>query len=82
MPVELGLGDADGGIEIVVGQGRIQDLVAVVFEIGRFHAAWCRLPAVEEEDEHVIKQAGKGPKNIGRILPEPVSSSWGLIPLS
>ena len=26
MPVEFGLGDADGGIEIVVGQGRIQDL--------------------------------------------------------
>ena len=50
--VELGLGDADGSIEIVVGQGRVQDFVAVVLEIGRFHAAWCRLPAVEEEDGH------------------------------
>jgi hypothetical protein len=34
-PVELGLGDADGSIEIVVGWGRIQDLMAVVFEASR-----------------------------------------------
>ena len=25
MPVELGLGDADGGIEVVVGEGGIED---------------------------------------------------------
>ena len=52
MPVELGLGDPDGFVEIIVGQGRIQDLVAVVLEIGRLDAARCRLPAVEEEDGH------------------------------
>jgi hypothetical protein len=52
MLVELGLGYADGGFEIVVGQGRIQDFMAVVFEAGRFHAARCRLRAVEEEDFH------------------------------
>ena len=52
VPVELGLGDADGSIEIVVGQGRVQDFVAVVLEIGRLDAARCRLPAVEEEDFH------------------------------
>ena len=52
MPVELGLGDADGGVEIVVGQGRVQDFVAVVLEVGRLDAARCRLPAVEEEDFH------------------------------
>ena len=52
MLVELGLGDADGGIEIVVGQGRVQDFVAVVLEVGRLDAARCRLPAVEEEDFH------------------------------
>ena len=40
MAVELGLGDADGGIEIVVGQGRVQDFVAVVREIGRIIDYW------------------------------------------
>jgi len=29
MLIELGLGDADGGIEIIVGQGRVQGFVAV-----------------------------------------------------
>jgi hypothetical protein len=33
--VELGLGDADGGIEVVFGQGRVQDFVPVVLEEGR-----------------------------------------------
>ena len=51
--VELGLGNADGGIKIVVGQGRIQDFVAVVFEVGRLYAARSRIPTVEEEDGHV-----------------------------
>ena len=39
MLIVLGLGDADGGIEIVVGQRGTQDLVAVVLQIGRFQAA-------------------------------------------
>ena len=30
VPVKLGLGDPDGGGEIVVGQGRVQDLVAML----------------------------------------------------
>ena len=29
-PVEFGLGDGDGGVEIVVGQGWIEDFVTVV----------------------------------------------------
>ena len=70
MPVKLGLGDTDGGIEIVVGQGRIENLVAVIFKIGRLYAARSRLPAVKEEDEHVIIQVRKGPTNNGPILPE------------
>ena len=45
------LSDADGG-EIVVGQPGIENGVAVVLEIGRLGAARCRLPAVEEKDEH------------------------------
>ena len=54
MPVELGLGDADGGVEVVVRQGRVQDLMAVVLQVGRLHAAWGRLPAVEEKNSHAI----------------------------
>lgn len=53
MVIEEGLGDADGGIEIVVGQGRVEDFVAVVPETGRLSATWNAGPAVEEEDLHV-----------------------------
>ena len=34
VPVELGLGDFQGGIEVVVGDMGIEDLVAVVTEEG------------------------------------------------
>jgi len=54
MPVELGLCDADCLVEVVVGEGGVQDLVAVVWEVGRLEAAGGRLPAVEEEDGHGI----------------------------
>jgi hypothetical protein len=33
--VELGLGDADGFVEIIVGQSRVDDLVAVLGQVGR-----------------------------------------------
>jgi len=46
--IELGLGDADGGIEIV-GQGRIENNVTMVLQVRRLDAAWCRLPAVEKK---------------------------------
>ena len=49
--VELGLGDPDGLVEVVVGQLRVDDLVAVLQE-GRLDAARDRLPAVKEEDFH------------------------------
>ena len=52
VPVELGLGNGNGLIEVVIGQGRIQDRVAVLTEIGRLDAAFCRTKAVEVEDEH------------------------------
>ncbi len=52
MPVVFSLGNGNGGIEIIVGQGRVQDLMAVVLDVGPLYAARCRLPAVEEEDEH------------------------------
>ena len=49
MPVELRLGESNGGVEIVVGQGGIEDFVAVMGEIGRFTPPGVE-PAVKEED--------------------------------
>ena len=34
--VKFGLGDGDGGGEIIIRQGRVQDGVAVVVQVGRF----------------------------------------------
>jgi hypothetical protein len=50
--IELGLGDPDRLIEVIVGQGRVQNVVTVVLEAGRLDAARGQLPAVEEEDFH------------------------------
>jgi hypothetical protein len=50
--VVIRLGDGDGGIQVVVGQGRIQDFVAVVLQVGRLQSAGRRFPVVEEEDFH------------------------------
>ena len=38
--VELLLGGADGFLEVLVGELWIEDRVALVFEKGRFDAAW------------------------------------------
>ena len=46
--IVLSLGDPDGGIEVLVGQGWIQDFVAVVLQIGRLEAARSRFEAVKE----------------------------------
>ena len=45
MRVELGLGDPDRLGEVFVGQLRVDDLVAVLGQIGRFDATWadCQL---------------------------------------
>lgn len=48
MLVELGLGDADGFLKVVIGQLWIEDSVAVGFQEGRFDAAWDGEKAVEE----------------------------------
>lgn len=53
MPVKLALGDFNGFVEILIGQGRIENFVSVLDEIGRLDAAGNRLPAVKEEDSHV-----------------------------
>src|SRR6516165_8870506 len=44
--IELGLGDPDRLVEVLIGQLRVDDLVAVLHQVGRFDAAWDRLPAV------------------------------------
>ena len=38
--VVLGLGDGDGGVEVVVGQGGVEDFMDVGLEVGRLEAAW------------------------------------------
>jgi hypothetical protein len=57
MPVVLGLGDSDSLIEVLVGEGRVEDLVAMLDQIGRLEAAGDLLPAVEEEDLHGIGES-------------------------
>jgi hypothetical protein len=52
--VELGLDDPDRLGEVLVRQFRVDDLVAVLRQVGGLHAAWNGLPAVEEEDSHGI----------------------------
>jgi hypothetical protein len=49
---ELGLSDPDGLVEVLVGQLRADDLVAVPGEEGWLDATWDRLPAAKEEDFH------------------------------
>ncbi len=50
--VELGLGDPDRLVKVLVWQLGVDDLVAVVLQVRRLDAARHRLPAVEEEDFH------------------------------
>jgi hypothetical protein len=52
--VELLLGEPDGLLEVLVGQLRVDDLVAVLRQERRFDAAWDRLSAVKEEDFHEV----------------------------
>jgi len=52
VPVVLGLGDAQGTLEVFVGQLRVDDLMTVLDKEGRLHAARDGLPAVKEEDFH------------------------------
>ena len=66
MLVELGLGDFQGGVEIVVGEMGVEDFVAVVYEVGRLSAARCRLPAVEEEDLHGALPLNVHSQRVGR----------------
>ncbi len=52
--IEFGLADANGYVEVVIWERRVNDGVAVVFEVGRFCAARCRSPAVEIENLHRV----------------------------
>ena len=46
------LSSADGSVEVIVVESRIDDCVAVLLHARRFDAAWNGVPAVEEEDFH------------------------------
>ena len=46
VPVELGLGATDGLGKIVVIKCRVNNFVAVIFEVRWFDTAWDRMPAV------------------------------------
>jgi hypothetical protein len=59
MLVELLLGDLDGLDEILVGQLRIDDLMAVLGKEGRFDAAWDRLPPSSRTHSNTIWASGK-----------------------
>ena len=52
MLVVLGLGDAEGFGKVIVGKCGIDNLVAMLGQVGRLDAAWHRPPAVEEKDFH------------------------------
>ncbi len=52
MQIEFSLGGFEGSGEVIAIQGWVDDLVAVVLQLGRFDATWDRVPAVEEENFH------------------------------
>ena len=55
MLVELGLGDANGRKEVVVGECWVEDGVTEVLQVSRFATAWGGLPTVKEEDFHLMR---------------------------
>lgn len=52
MPVVFGLCFAEGGVEIVVIEGGIENGVTSVLKVGRLDAADNAVPTVEEKDFH------------------------------
>ena len=69
MPVELGLGRGKCGVEVVV-ESRVDDLVAVIFQVGRLDAAWNRVPAVEEQDSSILALVGTDADAADVVVPE------------
>ncbi len=51
------LRDADGFSHVLVGQRWVDDIVAVVLQVRWLHAAWDRVPAVKEEDFHLVESS-------------------------
>jgi hypothetical protein len=50
MLIDLGLGNSDGLVEIIVRKSGVDDLVASVFQLVRLHAANDAVPAVQKKD--------------------------------
>ena len=63
MLAKLGLGSAKSSVEVIVIEGWIDDLVAVLCEVDWFDATGDRMPAVKEEEFHVATYASSFPAN-------------------
>jgi hypothetical protein len=55
VPIELVLSGSAGEFEIIIVELGVDDLAAVLLEIGRFDAAWDTLPTVQEKNFHVSR---------------------------
>jgi hypothetical protein len=75
--IELGLGGRKSSGEVIVIQSRIDDFVAVVLQVGRFDAAWDRVPAVKEEDFHWVESSFSF-KQLGQYQGAGVFTGFGL----
>src|SRR4051794_26769759 len=77
MLFELGLGASDSLGEVFVRRLEVDDGVVVMGEARRFHAAWDGLPAVEEEDGHVV-DASSSLRQFGQYQGAGVFTGFGL----
>src|SRR5664279_4056278 len=79
--VEGGLGNPHRLVEVVIRQGWVENGVAVLVEIGRLHAAWCRIPAVKEKDEHGVLWRMDA-MHLERPTLGPIANLWTRLSLS
>src|SRR5262249_46650327 len=63
--------------EVFVGEGRVENFVAMLVQVGRLDATRDRLPAVEEEDFHGVVVACCG--RPGCACLSPGEYLWGLV---
>jgi len=68
MLVELSPSGLDCQHEVIVIKRWVDDFVAVVLQVGRFDAAWDRVPAVKEEDFHFSPCSTNIPANAPSIM--------------
>lgn len=77
MPVECRLGNPNRLLEVLVGQWRVDNLVAVLNQKARLQAARFRHPAVEKEDFHALEPSFRSALNSGSpFLERTLLSGW------